>query len=43
MNENFSIKSPQNISERLKIPLPQKSSEHFSINNNKNNFQIPNK
>ena len=43
MNENFNIKSPQNISERLKIPLPQKSSEHFSIKNNKNNFQIPKK
>ena len=42
MNENF-IKSPQNISERLKIPLPQRSSEHFSINNNKNNFHIPKK
>ena len=43
MNENFNIKSPQNISERLKIPLPQKSSEHFSINNNKNNLHIPKK
>ena len=40
MNENFSIKSSQNI---LKMPLPQKSSEHFSINNNKNNLHIPKK
>jgi hypothetical protein len=42
MNQNFNIKSPQHINEKLKIPLPQKSSEYlFSNNNNKkvNNSQ----
>ena len=41
MNQNFNIKSPQHINEKLKIPLPQKSSEYLFSNNNKkiNNSQ----
>ena len=43
MNQNFNIKSPNHLNEKLKIPLPQKSSEHFLSNNKKKNSHFKKK